>query len=241
MPRTANRALVVQIALTLSRDTAGRLGTTEQNDCIGQALDEYNRRRPRKIATASASCPTGNGTARIDISSAIPTYLPGVSRALSLEYPIDQDPEAFVPPRSWSVDDELRLLKTSGGVIGSGEKYRLRHTTPHTLADYPDAGGTTTFTAQDVELFGLLAAVYFCEALASVYANTVDTLVQADVVNNRTKTQEYEGRARNLRARFEERVTPPPASQAPSSSFALLDVAASDGAPYLADWPSAAA
>ena len=239
--RTANRALLAQIALTLARDTGTRLDTTRQDDCIAQALDEFNRRRPRRIATASASCPTGNGTARIDISTAIPTYLPGFSRALSLEYPIDQDPESFVDHKSWTVDDELLLLKTTGGVIASGAKYRLRHTTPHTVKDFPDTGGSTTLTAADFEALGLLVAVYFCEALASTYANTVDTLVNADVVNNRTKTQEYEGRARNLRARFEERMTAPPASQAPASSFASLDVAASDGAPYLADWPSAAA
>lgn len=241
MARTANRALLAQIALTLARDTGPRLDTTRQDDCIAQALDEFNRRRPRKIATASASCPTGNGTTRIDISTAIPTYIPGFSRALSLEYPIDQDPECFVPARSWTVDDELLLLKTSGGFIPSGEKYRLRHTTPHTVANFPDSGGTTTLNAADFELLGLLVAVYVCEALASTYANLVDTLVQADVVNNRTKTQEYEGRARGLRARFEERIAPPPASQGPASTFASLDVAASDGAPYLSDWPSAAA
>lgn len=240
MARTPNRALLVQIALTLARDTGTRLDTTRQDDCIAQALDEFNRRRPLKIATASASCPTGNGTARIDISG-ITTYVPGFSAATSLEYPIDEDPESFVDRKFWAVDDELRLLKTTSGVIASGAKFRLRHTAPHTIANFPDAGGATTLSASDFEALGLLVAVYFCEALASTYANTVDTLVNADVVNNRTKTQEYEGRARNLRTRFEERMTAPPANQAPASSFASLDVAASDGAPYLSDWPSAAA
>lgn len=237
MARTLNRALLAQIVGTYAQDTAGRLSSVMLDDCIASALDEFSRRRPRRVAPVAGSCPTGNGTNRVSLSG-ISTFVPGFSTVLGLEYPVDQAPPETIDARYWTVDPELLVLITNGVTIADGERFRLRHTSPHTVANFPDSGGSTTVSAPDFEVLGILAAAYACDALAGLYANTVDPTFGADVVNNRTKSGEYEARARALRARFEQRMSPPAEAQPPASSFGSWDTYATDGLPYVGAEPA---
>jgi hypothetical protein len=89
---------------------------------------------------------------------------------------------------------KLRFLETSpnNGII------RLIYTIPHVL-------NPTTNTLPDSAFMAAIykAAQLACESLAAQYARTSDPTISADVVNYRTKSQEFSDRAKDFRNRYE--------------------------------------
>jgi hypothetical protein len=86
----------------------------------------------------------------------------------------------------------LRLLVD---VPESTETARITWTQPH-------ANDASTVFPQDEDAVVDLASAYCFEALAAIYAQTGDASIAADIVNYRTKGQEYLALAKAARKRY---------------------------------------
>jgi hypothetical protein len=160
-------ALLEQVALSTNdvRDKA-----------IDQAIREYSRRFP-KIATALvASVSTGYYPLPSD-------WEPGLSRIVSIEFPIDQSPPLYAPPKSWRL-----VRRESGQVIyilpNPGGNFRLTYVTKHDETA-PSASIPSDHAGALGKWAGKIAALEFMARYANSVQNNVDS------VNYRTKEQEW--------------------------------------------------
>lgn len=168
---------------------------------VARALDRYSKDKPLEIVSDVAS----DGTQLLELPSypdalagqEVPVFDPLFSTIRAIEFPIAQNPPEYVDP------NDFRLYRDP-----SGTKVML-------TADTPNAGNACRFTwtarhASDgstvpdgdfnavVDFTAALAA----EQLATIYAQTSDPTMSADVVNYRSKSQEYQSLAKMLRKRY---------------------------------------
>lgn len=167
---------------------------------ICRALDRYSRDCPLVIVSDW----TADGTQQMPlpvypdvVTTAVPVFDPLFSTVVSIEWPILQQPPEFID------DNDQRLYQTPAGFVIL------------LTADTPNAGDTlrTTWTARhaidgstvpDKDFNALVdfAASLAAEQIATIYAQTMDPSVGADVVNYRGKSTEYQGIAARLRKRY---------------------------------------
>jgi hypothetical protein len=179
------------------QDQAAKLTQQDVDAYVTQAISQrYSQDRPQEVVTdvvadGSADLPLpasgGNG----------PVFEIGFSIVEQLEYPIGDVPETII------LDSEWRMYQSP-----TGTKIRMLSTVPPNAAlvrvswsaRHTDNGSTVPL--QDFEAVTDFAASLCAEALAAIYAQTRDNTVAADVVNYRTKSQEYLGLAKALRQRY---------------------------------------
>lgn len=161
------------------KDTSGKLDDpTDYDNAITAALKRYSRHRPRVLV---ADLP---GTGSNDL--ALPaSWSDGHSGVQGVEYPVGNIPEEMIDQRDYKLyqtptGQKLRLLTVKPTV---SEAVRLTFTGLHI--------DESTVAVADQEAVANLAASICCRALAAYYGNTGDPTIQADVVNYRSKTDEY--------------------------------------------------
>ncbi len=175
------------------RDTGAKLGSTERARAIAQALTRYAQVRP---VIAVQDYP-GDGST---FDLALPTgYVEGLSTILSIEYPLGERVPALLETSAWSLYRtttalKLRLLSTTPA---TGKTARVTFTKPHVV----DVAGSTVPVTDEAAVGDLAAAVGLRE-LAALYANTQDPTIAADVVNYRSKSEEYLRLAKELEGRY---------------------------------------
>lgn len=181
---------IYPIVKVLVKDAAGKLADSADYDTlIAQAVKgRYSADRPLVKAkdysgdgsTYAFDLPAGTGT------PAVYGWIDGFSSVVSLEYPTGDRPQTFLDPREIRIDFSSATAKKlflDETTPGTGKTMRLRYTTRReTEADV---------ISTDLDAVAKLAASLCCRALAGLYAQTSDSTIGADVVNYRTKSQEY--------------------------------------------------
>ncbi|WP_028318958.1 hypothetical protein [Desulfobulbus elongatus] len=169
------------------KDDSGRL--TDQADylpAVDAALEQYGQDRPRRMVADLA----GSGTADIDLPV---DWEPELSRMVAVEWPVGLVPAAMLAPCEWEIyqapGGEVLRLRTAS-VPGVDDPVRITYTLPRT--EQQIARG-------DIDAVANLGASMCCETLASLFAQTSDPLIGADVVNYRTKSAEFAARAKRFR------------------------------------------
>lgn len=170
------------------RDAAADLVESDYLTALAEALKTYGRHRPRHLV---ADLP-GNGSNDLPLPA---DWSDGVSSVVSIEYPVGQVPEILFDHGDWGyyrspAGLQLRLLTAAPAV---GESVRLLYTTLHTEATIP---------VIDEEAVANLAAAVCLRQLAARYAQTSDPTIAADVVNYRTKADEYRRLADSYDGRY---------------------------------------
>ena len=198
------------LSLTESRakDTSGRLSETDKDNAISTAITRYSRHRPlTKILDIA-----GSGTNDINVPA---EWVPEFSELRSVEYPVGQVPAELLGA------DDFTVYKSP-----AGEKIRL-------LTQRPSAQETLRITitvlrtqesipAVDLNSVADFAASLCLRTLASMYLDTSDPTIGADVVNYRSKSGEATSLANKLEEQYNKHIGikddgSPPAASAVSS------------------------
>ncbi len=173
------------------QDDAGKLSPGEIDSFILEALSYYNKDAPLvKVVDIS-----GNGGFQYDLPN---DWVEGFSRILSVEYPPGKQVPVILEP------GEYKVYK-----LPAGEKlhfFSLRPPPTETIR----ITYTTTYTqsiidsvpTQDQDAFCNLAAALCCGALSRHYAQTSDSLIDADSVSYQNKSNQYAKRAEELLTRY---------------------------------------
>lgn len=175
------------------RDAASRFTDPQRDDAITAAVKRYSLARPQQGAQDYA----GDGVA-FDLN--LPTgWVTDFSVVRAIEYPAGERVPILLEPESYQLYQtpstiKIRLLSTTPA---TGKNARVFFTKPH-LVD----GSSATIPAVDEEALSNLAAAIGLRALASLYAGTVDPSIAADIVNYRSKAQEYTSLADKLEANY---------------------------------------
>ncbi|MBI5075630.1 MAG: hypothetical protein HZB62_10770 [Nitrospirae bacterium] len=161
--------------------------------------DDYQAKLTAALKTYTGHRPD---TAVVDITGdaghdyALPAgWVEGVSRILSIEYPVDSVPAALLDNDEYQIYQataakKIRLLNNAPAAT---ETVRVTFTTPRTEA---------TVLVSDEDAVCDLAAAACLEQLANLFVQTSDPTIQADVVNYRSKSQEAASRAKTLRGLY---------------------------------------
>jgi len=169
------------------KDDSGRLSDeTDYLPAIVAALEQYSEDRPLSVPVDLA----GNGTADIELPE---DWESEFSRVKAIEYPVGMVPAALLDPEEWKLylapeGERLRLLLSVPPA--DAVPVRVTYTLPREEA---------TILRGDAEAVANLAAAICSETLASLFAQTSDPTISADVVNYRTKSTEFASRAKRFR------------------------------------------
>jgi hypothetical protein len=184
-----------RVAIIL-QDAVKKLADADRSALTLQAIcQRYSKDRPREIVTDVAGKGTSDLALPQDAGGAL--FEEGFSLIRQLEFPIGQVPPATIEESDWQwyrTPDGLKI-RLLGETPGANEKVRVTWTARH-------AADGSTVPANDFEAVCDLASALCFEALAAAYAQTGDNSMGADVVNYRTKGQEYLALAKAARKRY---------------------------------------
>lgn len=184
------------------QDQAGKLVDTDVDACVLAAvLDRYSSDRPQVVVTDVVADGTPDLPLPAPGGNDAPLYEDGFSIVQQIEYPIGQVPESLFFENDWNyyrspAGVKLRLIGESGGLTPNvNDAVRVTWTARH-AADF------STVPDRDFYPICAFASSLAFEKLAAIYAQTGDPTVSADVVNYRTKSQEYLAMAKTARQRY---------------------------------------
>lgn len=189
------------------QDGAGKLwtGATQVavlSAFVSRALDRYSKDSPLVVTndqdatgTTQVTLPVAPGPIAVGLN--VPVFDPLFSQVLQIEYPVAQQPPQYIDPTDFRLYQQPTgyiILLTQDSLVPNGTM-RLTWTARHT----PDGS-----TVPDMDFYAVVdfAASLAAEQLATIYAQTVDPTFSADVVNYRSKSQEYQSLAKMLRKRY---------------------------------------
>lgn len=157
---------------------------------IDFAMGEYSKHRPDEKTEDI----TGNATNDYDLPS---SWIDEFSAIKAIEYPIGDVPATMLDNDIYGIYKEptaykIRLKSYSPS---ASDSFRITYTILRTAATIPDG---------DLSAFVSLAAALCLEELANAYAQTSDSLMSADSVNYRTKSQEFASRAKRFKTLYAE-------------------------------------
>jgi hypothetical protein len=159
-------------------DDSGKL--SDPDDLLAsatEALNRYSKARPLEVVTDLLGSDSHDVELPID-------WIDGFSAVLQVEFPTGRVPANVIDRRDYSIyagpaGKKLRILIAQPDV---DESVRVTYTLLHSEDSVP---------AGDLEAVANLAASVCCLVLAAKYGNTSDPTIQADVVNYRSKIDEY--------------------------------------------------
>ena len=179
----------------LVRDDVDAISDAQRDDAIARAVARYSAHRPRRVTEdvevgAGGVAPIAGGA-----------YDPDVHQILAVEYPVGEDPPAYldagvVVSRRTPTDVELVAVC---GSIPAGATARITRTAPHEVSATAD-----TVPARDREALAAWAAALLLDELAARAAGTTDSTIAADAVDYGGGTDRYRRLARAHRDRYYE-------------------------------------
>lgn len=185
--------MLIDLVKAKVKDDSGRLTETDDyQPAIDGALERYSRHKPRVLVV----------DVQADLLPGLPlpdAWVEEFSTVKRVEYPVGRQPAALIDSADWYLyraPQGLRLYLV-GPQPGFGEAVRLTITTLRTAGDIP---------AGDLDAVTCLAAAACLETLASLFVQTSDPTIQADVVNYRTKSGEAAARAKALRKLYQDHI-----------------------------------
>jgi len=172
-------------------DEAGKLSSARRDALLRQAIvQRYSSDRPLETVSDIA----GNGTSLIALPAG---YEEGFSSIRSIEFPVGSVPPVLLLDEDWQLYRDTSALKIMllGSTAAATDTLRVTFTARH-LDD-----GSTVPDA-DFEAVCDYAAALCYDAMAGLYTQSGDPSLAADVVNYRTKNQEYQSLANAARKRY---------------------------------------
>jgi len=167
---------------------------------VGQALNTYSRLNPR---VRIASFDGDGSTCLFDLPS---DYQPPFSKIISVEYPYNQNPPVYLEPSKFQVYTDLdnsaivyKLLFASAPA--SGQSARVTYTAVHVLSGY-DESTETSLPVPHWSAFLYLSAYCLANFAVGYYGSTTRSTLSADLVNYRTKADEWRAIAEHFYASF---------------------------------------
>lgn len=180
---------IIDLIRVKVKDNSGKL--TDPDDLLSaatEALNRYSKARPLEFATDI----TGSGVNDLVLPS---DFLDGFSGIVTVEYPVDRVPEVLIDRRDYKLYRgpaglRLRLLTAKPA---STETVRVTYTIPHSEDSVP---------SPDLEAVANLAASVCLRQLAAAFGQTSDSTISADVVNYRSKADEFRRLADSFEALY---------------------------------------
>jgi hypothetical protein len=189
-------------------DTADKqlLTDTEIDDYLGDAASRYSNDR-RAVLIADV---TSGGTRYLTLPG---SFEDGFSVIQSIEYPIDDDPSAYLDPRDVDLyrtfaGDPLvaTLVLRTSWAIPSSDKLRVVFTGRRV---WGSTAAATTVLDRDYPAVIDLTVSACCDAIAQKYARTSEPILSADSVSTRDKAAVWESRAKRYATRYREAMGSP--------------------------------
>jgi len=169
------------------------LEEAEEILAIGMAVKEHSRHKPLEVVE-DVDGDGGFDYAVADLAS----WATGFSVIKQVEYPVDDDDQAanILQDDAWAMYKKpagtyLRFLEDTPS---TDEDIRITYTAIHTCTD-----SACTVEVFDEEAAQALAAAYFCDMLATYFAQNQDATIAADSVDHTSKSRDYAARAKSYR------------------------------------------
>lgn len=170
------------------------LGAGAKTLAVKQALQRYSKDKPRIVAEDE----TGDGGFDYALTL-LADWSDGFSNIIRVEYPVDDgDQEADVlDDEQWTIYQKPagKVLRFTDEKPAASESFRVTYSALHTCT-----ASACTVKAFDEVAVQALAAAYFCEMLATWYAQSTDSTMGADVVDHRSQADQYARRAASYRS-----------------------------------------
>jgi hypothetical protein len=166
---------------------------------ILEAVKEFSKLRPYKRVAKL----TGDGNAFFSLPS---DWDNDFSWIRELEYPIDQQPPSFIEDKKYKVDqlDTGWVCRFYGEYYPNiNQDFYLRYVIPHSITN-----NSSTISDRYKDAVANLAASISCQAIAEKYGHTAESSLDADVINYRTKGDEFASRSKELKKMFDRMVEP---------------------------------
>jgi hypothetical protein len=197
------------------------------DECIALAVDRYSADRPRLVRAELE----GDGTQSLDLPA---EFEAGLSVVSEFEYPTGQIPRSLQLDSDWAVNELLATIETPGFTVPDGDTCAVTLTASHVLSGLDGETDATTIPRSDFRTVATLGASYVCERLAAFYAQTSDGTAGADIAGFRSKSQEWDSRAKALRKLYTDALFPKKEDGGvrPRGAFVDWNIGASDGGPY---------
>lgn len=203
------------------------LDEADQILAIEMAMEIHSRHRPRLIVEDF------DGDGGFDYALAdFASWSDGFSVIKSVEYPVDDDDETpdMLEDADWMIYETPsgKFLRFLSDVPSSSEDFRVNYTAMHTCTD-------TACTVEDADEKAVqtLAAGMFCELLATHHAQQGDSSIDADVVDHKSKSDEYSRRAGRYRKFYFDHLGMKEGQTPAASVTRDWDLPASHGGDYL--------
>ena len=172
------------------------LGEAEKIMAIGMGIKAHSKQKPRVVVEDE------DGDGGFDYAvSGLASWSEGFSSIKKVEYPVDDDDETanVLQDDAWEIYEKpagkvLRFLESKPA---ADEDMRVTYTALHTCTD-----SACTVDDFDEEAVQALCAAAFCDMLATVYAPSQDSSIEADSVDHSSKAREYAGRAKTYRKMY---------------------------------------
>jgi hypothetical protein len=177
-----------QLVADLVRDDATKLALAEKDRAIAAAVERYSEDRPQEKAEDL----TPTSANELPLPAA---WVADFSVLRSLEYPIGDVPPTFLDQASYALYRKPSglVIQTQSAVRVAAGTVRATYTYKHVL----DAGVDTIPVAHRQAVASWAAAVA-CRQLAAFYSSGTDSTIQADSVEQQSKSREYAKRAGEL-------------------------------------------
>jgi hypothetical protein len=165
------------------KEQAGHLEEADKEAAIQNALKEHSRYKPQELVYDLA----GDGAAFDFLTSGLTSWEKDFSKIASIEFPAGEREPVYLSDDDWTL-----YLKPAGQVLRlfndtpqAGQTVRVNYTARHSVDD--TAG---TVPDADFEAVCHLAAALALMSLANRYIQSIEGTLGADVVDQRTKSQE---------------------------------------------------
>jgi len=180
------------------QDEESKLSQTIREECVAQALAEYNRVRPRYLVEESA----GDNTSFLAVPASWDSEFSKIARLDKLNS--DDEPTLIHPSRYQVIQNpapEDPVIFWSFDTFALTTTYRVKYTVPHTVT----ALASSVPSGDEAALMDL-AACHACLRLAAAYAQMIDQSIGTEVINFKNKSGYYRSLSKDLRARYNQTV-----------------------------------
>ncbi len=172
------------------------LGEAEKILAISQAIKGHSKYKPREMVEDF----DGDGGFDYDISG-FAYWSDGFSVIRQVEYPVDDTNESadILQDDAWIIYEKPagKVLRFLEDEPTADEDLRVTYTALHTCTDIACTVGTF-----DEEAVQALCAAFFCDMLATYYAQNQDSTIDADSVDHTSKSRDYAARAKTYRKMY---------------------------------------
>lgn len=169
------------------------IGEAEIILAISQAVKEHSRHKPRVVVEDE------DGDGGFDYAvSLLASWSAGFSVIKQVEYPVDDTDETpdILQDDGWMIYEtpDGKYLRFLEDKPTTDEDMRVTYTALHTCTD-----SACTVEDFDEEAVQSLCASFFSDMLATYYAQSQDSTIDADSVDHTSKSRDYGARAKNFR------------------------------------------